>query len=1109
MSKKRVGVGSLFCAVILIVILVFCGWLWLQPSVVDPFFRNRNIERLEWLILVVAVALVVLGSGALVVMRRSGVSAYNRFLAAQSCVVSEGKPAFFFQRRMIKMDVPSICLHLRQHYGYLWWRQVRLLLVVGEPDEVNSIAPGLVDEHWLEGRGVVLLYGGSISAALDRMLLDKWRRQFRWSDFDGLVWALTERQADDQSSMSASAHRLRELCSYLGRQLPLHLWQVCETDWEQFEREVGAVGCLLLGRRSVTHWDERASELQRMLREQGLGQMQKCAAHDFLLRLARDLQLGSATRWHRVLESLSDRAIRSVQIRGLWFSLPLRRTPPAGLEHHWSEDPAWSGILSDRSARARRQGWHPGRIVYTCALGLAAVWGIGLLVSFTSNRVEVDRVEAAYRALQQPEAASDPAHALAELVRELSRLDYRGEHGAPWYQRFGLNRSDDLRKAVWPLYVEANDRLLRGPAASDLERQLTALVNLAPGSPARAERAQQAYDQLKAYLMLARPEKADADFLVATVGANQPAMWRFYAQHLPGHPEWAIKANPRLIGQVRQVLLGELGQRNAEVTLYQHVLDTAANHYPPMGLQQMVGDTDATSLFTSREHVPGVFTREAWEGQVRAAIDDAAKARREEIDWVLSDNVSDVAGELSPEQLKARLTARYFRDYSSAWLAFLNSLRWQQSTTLHDVITQLTVMSDARQSPLIALMNTLSYQGQAGVRGQALADSLIESAQKLVGQKAAPMVDQLAQVPGGPLDSAFGPLMALLGKDAEGRSGSDHLSLQAFLTRVTSVRLKLQQITNAPDPQAMTQALAQTVFQGKGVDLTDAQSYGNLIAASLGAEWGPVAHALFVQPLAQAWQQILQPSSAGLNRDWQRAIVDEWHGAFDNRYPFAASSSDASLPMLGQMVRADSGRIEQFLHQQLNGLVRKEGSRWVIDPRQSQGLRFNPAFLEAINQLSQLADVLYTDGGMGMSFELRGKPVQDVVQTSFVLNGEKHHYFNQRERWQRFRWPGQGDHPGISLTWTSVHGGERLYADYQGTWGLIRLLEEAHVTPLDDGDSRFQVVLSAPDGLGLTWQLRTELGEGPLALLKLRSFRLPRDIFLVDDARYAQNGGPQ
>ncbi|SEN69202.1 type VI secretion system protein ImpL, partial [Pseudomonas sp. ok272] len=59
-------------------------------------------------------------------------------------------------------------------------------------------------------------------------------------------------------------------------------------------------------------------------------------------------------------------------------------------------------------------------------------------------------------------------------------------------------------------------------------------------------------------------------------------------------------------------------------------------------------------------------------------------------------------------------------------------------------------------------------------------------------------------------------------------------------------------------------------------------------------------------------------------------------------------------------------------------------------------------------------------------------------------------------------------------------------------------------TPLDDGDSRYQIVQRAPDGLGLTWHLRTELGAGPMALLKLRGFTLPAQIFLGEGA--VQNG---
>ncbi len=35
----------------------------------------------------------------------------------------------------------------------------------------------------------------------------------------------------------------------------------------------------------------------------------------------------------------------------------------------------------------------------------------------------------------------------------------------------------------------------------------------------------------------------------------------------------------------------------------------------------------------------------------------------------------------------------------------------------------------------------------------------------------------------------------------------------------------------------------------------------------------------------------------------------------------------------------------------------------------------------------------------------------------------------------------------------------------------------------------------APDGLALTWDLRTEQDRGPLVLLGLKGFRLPGQIF--------------
>ncbi|MBJ2231975.1 type VI secretion protein VasK [Pseudomonas simiae] len=1096
-----------------VVVWRYPDWLSIQPG---------SERQTFWLLAIAATTLIVVLFllGYHLLGRELGRSAYRKQDAKNpQPQAARPKPHV---ARVAQSAVPNGA-YLRERYGFFWRRKVRLLLVVGEPEQIEAIAPGLSEQRWLEGQNTVLLWAGSVQGEPQDALLLQWRGLCRRRAPNGVVWALSKDQCTDAAAMSAGARRLQTLARALRWQLPLHLWQVGDSAWSQDERDSQPVGCLVPSRVTPLILENSLDSLLDPLRRVGLAQMHDAVTHDFLLRLSRDLQAEGIARWRQVLTPLLGEFSRGVPLRGLWFSLPV---PPVEsmLEHFWPVNMAWQGVLNDKAASGRRLGWSAHRITYALALGLAVLWGAGLLLSFVSNRAQIAQIHTSLAALQHSSQGDEQLQALNELVRELARLDDRVQGGAPWYQRFGLNQNQALLETLWPRYVEANNRLIRDPAAATMRQQLNALVRLAPDSPERAERARDAYAQLKAYLMMARPEKADASLLVTTLSDVEPTrtgispglwqslapnLWRFYGEHLAANPGWRIQADPRLVAQVRQVLLGQLGQRNAEASLYQQLLDDAANHYPDLGLHQLVGDTDALALFSTDASVPGVFTRQAWEGQVRQAIDEIADARREEIDWVLSDKPADIDTRLSPDQLRERLTERYFQDYASAWLDLLNSLRWQEAGSLAEVIDQLTLMSDVRQSPLIALMNTVAYHGQAGTRTQALADSLMKSAQKLIGQDKSPLIDQLAHLPDSPLDATFGPLLALLGKGPEGKNSPDGLSLQAFLTRVTRVRLKLQQVSTAADPLEMTQALAQTVFQGKSIDLTDTQSYGSLMAASLGAEWGGAAQTLFVQPLEHAWQRVLQPSAAGINSQWQRSIVSHWDDAFASRYPFTATASDASLPMLGQMIRTDSGRIEQFLQRQLSGVLRKEGSRWVADPRHSQGLRFNPQFLTAINQLSDLADVLYTDGGMGLSFELQGKPVRDVVQTTFILNGDKHQYFNQKESWQRFNWPGRSDYPGVSLSWTSLLAGERLFGDYPGTWGLIRLLEKAQVTPLDDGDSRYRMVLKAPDGLNLIWHLRTELDAGPLALLKLRGFKLPQQIFLSEktvDMPYAQNG---
>ncbi|HAT3662089.1 MULTISPECIES: ImcF-related family protein [Klebsiella] len=1001
--------------------------------------------------------------------------------------------------------------YLRRRYNRFWRHKVRLLLVAGEPAHIAAIAPGLAEKQWLEGHRTVLIYGGTLSSAPDTERLTALRKLRRSRPLDGIVLALDEAQATS-ASLDNHLRTLEQVGEALRWQPPVYLWQVTDSAWPQDTRISQTVGALFPPGATPEGVAQQLRAILPSLGERGMQQLCADPAHDYLLRLGRTLEGSGIARWRTLLTPWLTERLQRVPLRGLMFSPPLAPDTTAGEAphpHRWSAPAVWQGVTADcAQARGVRAGLPWQRASGVIALSLMALWGAGSLVSFAVNRQHI--VSAAQLLVSSPAVNDEQLMALQALRNDIGRLQHQQAHGAPWYQRFGLDHNAPLLAALMPWYGQANNRLIRDAAAQALTKQLNALADLPPRSPLREKRAKRGYDQLKAYLMMAHPEKADAAFFAQVMKTAEPsrpglspALWQemapdlhtFYMQSLPAQPSWKITPDAALVAQVRRVLLEQAGQRNAESTLYENMLTAVRRNYADMTLEDMTPQTDARRLFSTGEVVPGMFTRQAWEGGIQDAIDAAVASRRDEIDWVLSDNRNTVSTDVSPEALKQRLTNRYFTDFAGAWLNFLNSIRLNPAHNITDVTDQLTLTGDVRQSPLIALMNTLAWQGQTGEQGEALSDFLVRTAKNLPGKDKKPVIDQQAAGPRGPLDSTFGPLLTLTGKNSAQKvmAADSSLSLQTWLTRITRVRLKLQQVANAADPQAMMQQLAQTVFRGRSVELTDTQEYGTLVAASLGEAWRGFGQTMFVQPLTQAREAVLQPSAASLNEAWQRSVVANWNAAFQGRYPFAAGKSDASLPMLAAFIRRDTGRIDRFLSTELGGVLRREGSDWVADSTRSQGLTFSPAFLNAVNQLSQLSDILFTDGSQGISFEMQGVAMREVVETALTLDGQTLHYFNQLADWQRFRWPGVMNKPGAMLTWTSTTAGSRLYANHSGPWGVIRMLEP--MARQKAGDGLYRLTVTAPDRRQLQWLLRTELGDGPLALLKLRNFRLPAQIF--------------
>ena len=1024
------------------------------------------------------------------------------------------------------VTVDTIRDAMRNLYGRCWGRKTRILLITGTASEVEQLTPGLTAQLWQEDCGTLLLWGGDLNTPADSAWLTALRK-LRRCPVDGLVWVTS---AFDQlsapgleqplpvpsdSTMDSLSHAISNRMDILGWKLPLYVWSLHPRAGKPEGRITQATGCLLPAGCRTEGLAEQLSALTPDLTSQGLQQTCGEVKHNFLLTLADQLirEPESVTAPLSVMLN----PYRPLPLAGVVFSQPSAGTERA-VTHHWGMDKRWDVLPESvrtlpAGLRPRKPGI-PWRKVFASVVALAMVsWAAWMGIAYVTNRSQIDGANAqAALAARQNQPLEQRLHALSELQKTLARLQYRSEHGVPWYEQAGLSQNNALLAALWPRYQDSALPLLRDAAAEHLQTQLTAFNALPPGNPLREQMAKNTYDQLKLYLMLARPEHMDAAWFSAALlndwpvrdgvknGVWQgmaPSLLSFYGAQLVTHPEWKLRADENMVSQARSLLVRLMGVRNSESTLYQKMLSRVAHLYVDMRLEDMTGDTDASRLFSTTEIVPGMFTRQAWEQAVQPAIEKVVKARRDELDWVLTDSKRPVSkqDDISPEALKKRLTERYFADFGGAWLEFLNSLRWNQAATLSDSIDQLTLMADVRQSPLVALMNTLNVQGRTGQTGEAISDSLVKSAKNLLGgDKDA--IDQSAGVHG-PLDATFGPVLALMDKS---RTGGQEQSLQSFLTRATQVRLRLQQVTNAADPQAMTQTLAQTVFQGKAVDLTETRDYGSLIAAGLGQEWSGFGRTVFVQPMEQAWQQVLTPAAESLNAQWQQAVVAEWNSAFGGRYPFTHSSSDVSLPLLAKYLNADSGHIAQFLQTRLRGVLHKEGNHWVPDSINSQGLAFNPAFLNAINTLSHISDVAFTEGNAGMHFELRPGTADGVMQTDMIIDSQKLTYVNQLPAWKRFAWPADTEAPGAALSWISTQAGTRQYADIPGAWGWIRLLDKASVSAYPGVDSSYSLSWKAQDGRTLNYTLRTEAGEGPLALLKLRNFRLPETIFSTSGA---------
>jgi type VI secretion system protein ImpL len=1038
---------------------------------------------------------------------------------------------------------------LQDRHGWRWRYRDRWVLVAGDEPLVKRLAPGLAETGYAITGGTVLLYATQTGVPLDAEWLDQIRRLRRRRPIDAIVAVMRLNGSSNASFDSENtAQRLVRNARALRWAPPAYLLKVTEFGSESSGPDEVIGSTWSNARLRSDEIDTSLRVLADNLSDSGVMRLADNRSDRYPAELARHIAERRVALSNLVVQTSQSRLWGNA-VHGLLFAPLFKARAPVALtiesdtERSEAVQPqqrtVWQTIANhSRRIPGRRVGFSLSTTAAWIATALVGLWIAGTMIAGFTNRATIQQAANTVAKLSTAQNPTQAALTLDALQKQLDTLEVRQQDGAPWYTRFGLNRDAALFAALWPAYEGGAARIVIAPIRAKLEQRLRQLASRTDAEIARGGDAQieSAYDALKTYLMLAKPAHTDAKFLTpqlfATGAPARPVnstlsdgAWQdlrelltaFYASHLGQRVtgdgrSLAIIPDASLVNAARQTVIGVRGIRNSTDTVYQRILGDAQPKYPPASLSTLLGDTNSRGLFNTTATVPGVFTRAAWDERISKAIDDASEQGSIAGDWVLSDSRTHTA---PTAWLKTELRQRYFDDYARAWQAFLNGIRWQPTPTLSGTVDQLTLLGDPQRSPLVALMNVVAYQAGTGATTQSLPDTLLNKAQQLVGADEKDPSKIAPPQNAAPLAAAFGPLLRLTGSDLATGSvvnskvsaqmaATGDLSLARYLERVVAMRLKLQQIMMGDDPDAMSRAAAQAVLQGKTSEIADSRDYASRVAACLGQQWAGFGD-LFQQPLDQTWQVVLQPAASSLNDSWRSGVLADWNRHFGSRYPFADSDNDASLPEMARFMRPDSGVITQFVTTQLAGVVERQGDRWV--PAQGSGhpsLTVDPAFLAALNTLMRASTSLFPSGDARVRFELRAVSTSGVTDMKFVLSGRELHYFNQKEEWTQFVWPGDTLENISRIEWRTEASGLRSALEMQGRFGLIRLLERATVMPQDNARYLLSWTPDPSQGIPLKVQLRSESGAGPLDMLALRHFSLPQRIFLTGSPQGAQ-----
>ncbi|WP_246189302.1 type VI secretion system membrane subunit TssM [Pseudoxanthomonas kalamensis] len=824
-------------------------------------------------------------------------------------------------------------------------------------------------------------------------------------------------------------------------------------------------------------------------------------------------------------------------------------------------------VFADR--KLVRQYASPGRtrMRYAALLGSVALLAVvlaGWAWSYTSNRQFASNVAAdldkAVQVQQDKFDLKSRIEALLILQMRLEQLEqYRKQK--PLSMGLGLYQGDNIEQKLRQEYFAGMQQVMLQPTRERLETFLSEVVgngdairtaagNRGSAAEAKPEPGEQlyqeasadnpddAYNALKAYLMLGDPARVEATHLNAELTrfwrgwleANRGQMPRedmirdaerlmsFYvAQSATSgwpriEPRFALVDDSR--GLLREVMKG----KPALERVYTDIKARAATRFPTITANYLIGEEANKGAITGNYAISGAFSREAWENYVQDAIKEASNTQLNTTDWVLETNApTDLTLAGSPEHIQQELVALYKNEYAREWRKFLAGAAVAGFPDFETAVARMGSLGDVRNSPLRKLIEAVNHntiwdnpQAESELMGKVRTGFvawfervIMRRNPTTIPVRLDPETGKKVPVPAGPVGREFAGLARL----ALSRDGSPSM-LDAYFEALGKIRGRLNAIRTQGEPGPGAGKLMQeTLSNGDASELAAAlKLVDEQMLDGVEDEQRQVLRALLLRPLTQTYAALVAPTEGELNRTWTAQVYQPFQNGIAQRYPFAPNASVEAMRTDIEQVFGPNGSIAQFGKDALGTLVTRRGNQMEPARWADIGIGLSPEFTTSYaSWVAPLGQVGSGGGGAaaesnGRMFRIQPQPVAGVNEYSIEIDGQLLRYRNTPPQWQSFRWPGPGT-PGARVSATVPDGSVVELVNAPGSQGLGKLFDAAEQETLGDNHYRLTwrngnvaisvelQVVSAPV------QAANDSGSvGGLSPTSMRGLRLPTRV---------------